>query len=515
MGSIVQTKRSEFYQELTKEKREEYLSLSRSKFLPTVDNLYFSVFILNDSKSITPMGPLSRLLQDLDGKKDEALIKREPVDFGHGLLATIKSYSFYRFCLSEPDLYDIFIASALPNEETPRIVVQLRAMGLWTRGIDDIMVEAYNRVAALLDSYNLDIEKCRESRIDYCYHTNIISSPNKIFKETSGYIRHLHTNLAQATLTADLEHIEDGTIFHKDYICFGRKESNNVRARIYNKVKEVIEKGYKNFFFKHWYDNGIISYYDKWCMEYAFPYKNMDYLYKASLAFYVEHGGDADRRVQYRKALEDKNTTLADFKRLARGFMPEVTSVTNIEYETKRKFYYYSDDFINSCKHIPRNIPWPLERIYRILDNRTLFLDYLTKKTLSFHKGKDGDGTIEYLPWWKRLRDTKLGGIKADEKLLRDYSYEMDKKCIQRRAINAIASSAVYEDKVDTGFIEDVSDLLSDVSDNEAHKMARLLFVDPDGEVADELRGSLLVGYMTTKAKKEVQLRNRKRRLDT
>jgi len=88
----------------------------------------------------------------------------------------------------------------------------------------------------------------------------------------------------------------------------------------------------------------------------------------------------------------------------------------------------------------------------------------------------------------------------------------MDKKCVQKRAINAVASSAVYDDRLDSGFIEDLSDFLSDISDNQAHKMARLLFVDEYGEVAEDIYGKLLRDYKIVKAKKEVQLRNSKKR---
>ena len=258
----LETKRTILYQELSREEQDMYFSLKSKKFLPTIDNLYYSISIIGDGKQISPDNPMINLLKKLEQKKEEAISKHEPVDFGHGFLMTVKSYSFYRFCLSEPDLFDIFICNSLPNDKTPRIVIQLRAMGLWTRGVENVMVDAYKRTAALLDDYGLMIEKCRESRIDYCYHTNIISSPNKIFNETNGRVKYLHTNLEQATFIADLEHTQDGTIMQKNYICFGKKESNNVRARIYDKVKEVIELGYKDFFFKIWYDNGLISYYD-------------------------------------------------------------------------------------------------------------------------------------------------------------------------------------------------------------------------------------------------------------
>ena len=174
--------------------------------------------------------------------------------------------------------------------------------------------------------------------------------------------------------------------------------------------------------------------------------------------------------------------------------------------------WYIPTDSLDPVEDEQARIRGDLERIYKILDNREIFLNYLNTKTLAFHKGKDINGNVQYLDWWKRLRRAKACGIKADEKLLRDYSFEMDKKCVQRRAINALASSAVYDDKLDTGFIEDVSDFLSDLSDNEAHKRARLLFVDQNGEVADDVRGKLLSDYYTIKAKKEVQLRNRKKR---
>jgi len=46
---------------------------------------------------------------------------------------------------------------------------------------------------------------------------------------------------------------------------------------------------------------------------------------------------------------------------------------------------------------------------------------------------------------------------------------------------------------------------------NQPHKMARLLFVDEHGEVADDVYGKLLRDYRIVKAKKEMQLKNRKK----
>jgi len=512
MGVSIETKRTSFYNELSSSQQKEYFNLKRDKSVHMIDNLYYTVFVSNDSKEDIPLG-LQRLLSSLEENKAEAIKIREPIHLEHGLYYYLKSYHNYGYCVGSPDLYDIFVCKSLPNNDTPRIMVQVRAFGLWTRGVESILSESYSKVEALLAQYSCTVDWCRESRIDYCYHTNSISSINKLFKEDAqGKVKNLHTNLKNVTWNADIEHKEDGTIFFKDYLCFGRIKSNNVRARVYNKVKEVIEMGYKYFFFKVWYENGLISYYDKWCMEYAFPHKNIDYLAKASLAFYIVHGKNPEIIKKYSDALSSDKTTIAQFKALAAEHMPKVTTILNIEYETKRKFYYYSDHFINGFKLSEKreNISKPMERIYKILDYRAVFLDYLTSKTLSFYSGKDADGDPKYLAWWERLRNTKHDGKKLDAKLLRDYSYAMDKRAVQKRAINSIASNAVYEDRIDTGFIADLSDMLADISDNKAHEM---LLVTKDGNILDAMHGSVVSDYMTIKAKKEKVLKNRKKRL--
>jgi hypothetical protein len=531
MSITHETKRSGFYNELTPEKQKEYLGLKREKFLPTIDNLYFSIFLEGDKKEFESSNGLTDLLTALEAKKQEAIKKHESVDFAHGLSMTLKAYTYYSLCLTEQDLYDIFICKAIPNEKTPRIVVQLRAFGLWTHGVETILNDAYKRIDGVLRDYcgnTFTITKCRENRIDYCYHTNAIGNVSKLIEKDprTRRVKNLETNLSSYVIHGETESVDGGTVHNDDYLCYGRVKSNNVRARIYDKVKEVIEMGYKDFFFKIWYDNGLISYYDKWCMEYAFPYRNTDYLYKAAVAFYVGHCAEYRKGFKSEKdiplyftrccmALESETVTLADFKRLAREYMPKVTTVLNIEYETKRKFYYYSEKFIGNFKTLDRDIPKPLERIYQILDNKSIFLDYLTSKTLSFHSGKDEKDEPKYLNWWNRLRNTKLGGIKADEKLLREYSFEMDKRCVQRRAINAVASSAVYDDNIESGFVEDFSDFLADLTDNRTHTMCKIALVNTyNGYLVEEedVAKGLLKDYQLTKAKKNKQLKNRKKR---
>jgi hypothetical protein len=162
----------------------------------------------------------------------------------------------------------------------------------------------------------------------------------------------------------------------------------------------------------------------------------------------------------------------------------------NIEFETKRKFYYYSDELIDALlKFTPRpGLPQELNRLFRIIDNRSLFLEYMTRETLAFIKERKKDGTVIYMPWWERLRNTKLDGITSDTKLLRKYSKDLDEKLIRKRMINNVAVRSVYNGRVNTDFSEDMSDMLSNLNDNHARD---------------------LNDYLTVKEKKQRALKNR------
>ena len=509
MSHTISTTRSTFFQELTPDNQETLLSLTRNKTLHMIDNLYYTVFVENDDPTSPPPG-LDYMLGDLETVKVEVIQTREPIEFGHNLYYMLKSYASYNYCTGNPDMYDIFYCKTLPNADTPRIVVQIRAFALWTKGIDEILAESYQKVKDLLHMYACNIDHCRESRIDYCFHTNSLTSVNRFFsRNNEGKVENLHTNLKRSTTSSRITSMPDGTVFDADYVCLGEKKSNNVRARVYDKVKEVIEMGYKSFFFKIWHDAGLINTYDKFCMEYAFEHRNMDYLHKASLAFYLTHGTNPEIKAIYQSAIDNPATTLPQFKTLAKQHMPKVTTILNIEYETKRKFYYYSDDYINDFKlDIARSTTPPqLARIYKILDYRSLFLDYLTSTTLSFYK-LDDQGEKQYLAWWQRLRNTKHNGKNINAKLLREYSTNMDKRVVQKRIINSIASNAVYDDRLDTNFIEDLSDFISDISDNKARQM---LLYDNNGQVMEKFMTSNISTYKQTKEKKEKLLKNRKK----
>lgn len=477
----IDVKRTKFYRELEEGRAKEFFDLTDKKILPCIDNVYYTCFFKRDKNGNVWMQPF---IDELEQAKQLAQAKHDTVAFGKLQLAPY-GFNIYKYCITEPDLYDIFITDYLPNDDTPRVLVQLRAYGLWVYGVEKMVTDSFRQVQDLFDMYAyeigmFEITKCRENRIDYCFHTNIIKNPYKEFSEDK-LERTCHTIFNNYGIVGHIEKPKkpDKSIsFVKDYISFGKRKANNIFVRIYNKGLEVVQLAYKSFFFEVWQQQGLINQYDKYCYEYAYEKKDFDFIHKARLQFYIEYGADAALKIEIKKEL-DKNKTPIEYKELADSLMPEVTTVLNIEYETKRRFYYYSDKFIDNQLKNRTPCVQPLQRLFKILDNRYLFLDYLTSKTLSF---KRSDGS--YSPWWQRLRSCKLDTIKSDDKLVRAYAKELDRNVVLKRAVNAVATSALYSGLNDYDLQADIGDLMSNINDN------------------------TIAGYIKNKASKKKRLKN-------
>ena len=495
---------NEFYNNLNHDRQHEFFYQSQYKFVPNIDNIYYTVSLHDDENGNKK---LIRLFHELDRLKKLVVETKQSQDFLDGLEVSLKSFQMYDYCLSATDLYDIFILPYLPNEDTPRFLIQIRSYGLWLNSYEHMINMSFEHIKSICSLYNLEIRQVMENRIDYCYHTNVIKDPEVIFSDIK-LKNSLKTNMSRYHVTGYVENYEDGrTKLTKDYFALGVRKSNNIFIRFYNKALEVIEQGYKDYFFEIWLKNGLISNYDKFCFEYAYTKRDYNYIYHAQLEFYILHGNDNTIKLEFRKALD--SNIHKDIKELATYHMPSVTKVMNIEFETKRKFYYYSDQQINSLFQVKQRdyeVDNKLERLYKIFDNRHVFLDYLTSESVCFVK-KDRSG---YLDFWRRLRCVKLDNIvNVDAKLLRDYSQKLNKEVVARRLIGSIASNAVYNNKTEeSGFLEDITDILSNINDNDKYRL-EVSYKNADGISSESLYSRYIRDYNHKKYKTLKRLRNR------
>ena len=150
MGVNVDVTRTKIYTEMSEEDRLLWFNLTKKKILPCIDNVYYTCFFKNDKNDNEIMQPL---LSALEESKKVVLVSHESIDFFKGLQLMPYGFNVYKYCLSDPELYDIFIIDYLPNEETPRVLVQLRAYGLWVYGVEKMVLQSFEKVKTVFSVY--------------------------------------------------------------------------------------------------------------------------------------------------------------------------------------------------------------------------------------------------------------------------------------------------------------------------------------------------------------------------
>lgn len=506
MTILREVKRSKFYEELTDDLSKKYFNLKDKKYVHQIDTLYYSVFIKGDDNDDEYV---SRLIYDVKEIKDNLFSSgEEGLDFMEGLEIMRGRHADYAHRLSVRDCYDIFIVTHIRSSSTPRILVQIRSSYIWKNGIDNALYNSFNKVKELLNFYGLEVEKTQENRIDYAYHTNCIQSPEKFF-DVKSVVKTYRGSFDKGKNIFNFNR-DDYSI---DYLGLGSRKSNNLYFRIYDKTREVVEMNYKSFFFDIWYSEGLINFYDKYCLEYAYINGCVyEKIYEGSLQFYLEFGTNDEIKNRINKLFSSENVKFQDIKKIFKEIMPPVTRVLNFEFETKRKYYYNMNfiDFLscNDCKDEK------LSRIFKILENKKIFLNDLNTRVVRFEK----DGQV--MGFWKGVQRLRIKSI-ASEKIKIDKSTRnVDLEKLKNRALNSIASYSAYnKDSLNDDIVCDVIDLLVDLNDNDIQKNNFNLVDIETGNLVNIETGEILYckdskleqEYKYKKNKKYKQIKNLKK----
>ena len=458
-----------------------WFDLSRDKVTSHVDTLYYTVEIYNDSNE--PKEELVALLDQLRCLKHQKAQNYEAqVDF-FGLSVENTRFVHYEYCLKLNENFDIFIASFLPNANTPRIVVQLRTRSLVLDGTMGAVCKSFRYVKEILEAYGLDVGEVKENRIDYAYHTNIIQNPYRYFDD-----RKLMTKFkSKLRLCTTVKNI--GSKIDLSYISFGDRRSNNVFVRVYNKTREVVEKNYKSFFLDKWLEDKLINRYDYYVYSHAYGCASyVTGVLVGRIDWYVEFGHDEEIKKKLLKVKEScyvNSDNTDQLRKIVDRYLSPVTLIMNIEYQTKRRFYHDCEEYIKQyqlaheeLRHgYPDWVKWyedPLARLKILYALRSEFLDYLTTETLCFvdNKGTDEE---KLCYWWQRIHDVMIDEREKQLKFLplfRERSRQTDFYKAKRKTLSAIAHLALLKQgslECDTEFSEDLSDVLCALNDNDMH----------------------------------------------
>lgn len=491
--------------EFSPSEQHRFFGIKAKKALHHIDTLYYAVH-LNEPPDLMkrqregemPAG-IVKFLGDLkDAKAALAGGGGAPPAFGD-LIATYKCFSIYEYCVSLPECFDVFISSYLPNPDTPRIVVQLRSRYLVLEGVKSATEASLRYLRELLATYGLLPVDLRENRIDYAFHTNIIQNPDKFFDDNKLRL-HLKTNLRKFSKYGDTRE------FRLDTLNLGRRTSNNVFFRAYNKGREVVEMNYKAFFIERWYSEGLISEFDKYVYETAYRIKAYrSGLLLGRLKWYLEFGRSDSLKALCQSLIRTdfvNSDNFDDIEQRIDGIIPEPTIIFNVEYQVKRKFFTTCEEWLglktdlchvfktDMISALPESVAFPLScdpllvRLFGILFSGPQIIDYLTgfcgavsfisDRSVSYKTFKEQGEP--YMYWWRRLRAAKVDyGLSTIVDLYRGYDRNMSiDRSIRLFQGNLVRLSLMKSGNIteERAFVEDMADALCLLNDNDIYKLS-------------------------------------------
>lgn len=474
------------YNEFDEVENTYWFDFKQKKFLHNIDTFYYAVKFKQDftadSKDVK-VKDFRRKFEALSREWDNQNAFNSSISFfvpgmPDALNYTPFSYAFfYNVKLECPELFDIFFAPKVPHSadngesNTCECVVQIRSYMLWMYGVKLAYERSYEYVKVIAGYFGLEVDFVQENRVDFCWHSNYLKCPEKFFSPENFYKMRVD-RFKDAVLHTSKKGSED---FEIDYLAMG-KRSQKIFIRIYLKSKEVVEKGYKPWFFKVWLFNGLINRYDMYCYEYAFLKHSWKSLDLGRLQFYAEYGRQKHYVEKCCRILSQEETISPDSLRaLADRLTPAVNLVMNVEYQVMRKHtksYELIPFFDNSDKLTGK-------RIYDFLDNRKLICDYLTSKVFRLvephepGKNDSNKSRRDLCAFWKALRSCKLTDTfipEEDRSLVRTYTRKLNSEVVKSRAVKAAITYGIYVRGINSDDpLTDCIEALCMLNDNDLH----------------------------------------------
>ena len=502
---MVQTRelsKVQIFNEISEENQKYWFDFKQKKFLHNIDTFYYSVKFINDFTADS----MDESVKKLRVFFDKAVLRLTGninidflrLDFGGDHLLNLRQFSFakmYNVCLEYPEWFDMFLAPVVPraagsvDSVTCELVVQIRSYMLWMYGVTEAFERSYEYVKALADFFGLEIAYAQENRIDYCWHSNYLSNPERFFSLENFYKMRVD-RFNDAMTHTEKKGSQD---FEIDYVALG-KRSDKVFVRIYMKSKEVVEQGYKGWFFYFWLFNGLINRYDLYVYEECYKRRSWQYLNMARISFYAEYGSDEFSKQTCRRLLSGEQTMEEDnLQNFADSLTPKINLVMNVEYQTRRR---HSKSYVLLPLRDNRS-KGTAKRIYDYLDNRKLIMNYLTSDVFRMVEptGDINKSRRELCSFWKSLKSCKLVDVHIPPKqlkLVREYNRKLNGDLVKRRAINSIINLGFYTKGLnEDNLMQDVVDALCTLNDNDVEKA--LLYKNKKAQQlnADELLGNL------------------------
>ena len=451
----------EFYEKWFSQKK-------RSNFITHVDTLYFMVTPSIENYRKSPRW--QNFTGYLESVKKQAETARDDIGVFRDILPDLEvrpymSARMYSLHFGLKDNFDFFVCTSVPNKKTPPIMVQIRSNALWIDGMKNVFDKAYDCIERVLGKFAIEIKSVQENRIDYAFHTNYINDFINFFPEKA-LGKMFVGNFERGRKDFSFHTHEDDDcgngdrVVESDYFTLGRHKSNNVFFRAYNKTKEVIEMGYKQFFIPIWKKYGLINEFDEYVIKKVLSicgtYESKD---KARCQFYYDYGADIEIKNEIYDKLNNPETPAKWFTKTAKKLVPDITIITNIEIQTKRKFYDRKKLQTVTAEKSPK------KSIYNIFEQMSELIKFITSDTIRFVKYKGEHAKTERIKrpmadWWERLRRAKKVEIteKWEIDYIHIYQHNLDFERQKHLTIKKKAKMSAFLDYSEGIFTNDTDD---------------------------------------------------------
>lgn len=453
--------------EFSPKNREYWFDCKRQKFLHNVDTFYYSVKLNQDFTSDSTDSAVLAFRKYFDNQYEVLEgtpgLTRQLHYAADAEPLNILPYSYgkyYNIWLEYPEFFDIILARKVPKAPdgvgslTCEGIIQIRSFYLWLYGVEEAFRRTYKVLKGVLDYFNLSVDFVQENRVDYCWHTNYFSAPERFFTLENFYKMRVDRYKGANFHTEKVG--SEG--YEVDYIALGQR-SGKCFVRIYLKSKEVIQQGYKAFFLRTWLFHGLINRYDLYVYEAAYRKASWEYITIARLEFYQEYGADQHAKEQCADAIRqytESGRVTDGMLQLADTLTPKINLIINVEYQTMRKGTksYCLVPIKDNSKYRET------QRVYDYFNNHRLIIDYLTHDTFRLVE-KDSDknkSRRDYCAFWAALRRCKkvdLTAMPEELKLRREYTRKLNGERVKEQMINKAITYGIYLKGINNDGIED------------------------------------------------------------
>jgi len=341
------------------------------EILPVIETIYFSARyaeIYEEYHNRTHfISLLDQLKQHANGD-DEILVQLESGNYIQVMPGSVMKYYPYQFNYMENNRVKMRFFYKRGNRFSPDAYCMISSEYLWTepllklheeckrilKEIPLALINLTENYLARCKKYLYDFHNVTEitlSRFDYAHHTRLIP-------DIEEYIPYNDSNRRTRTRLklGNRKPSKDGAWdVSTETLYFGTRGSNLI-VRIYDKITEVFAMGYKNWFFKIWYDNNLITDEEYYLLEEAYATGMKEYKTAVRVALLKQIESDfefikdkhiTEEMVKFNRYIRQGKQVIDLFSRLnkyilktyKKDYESKIPVIVNFEFEVKRNMF--------------------------------------------------------------------------------------------------------------------------------------------------------------------------------